>query len=211
MVEDFIIISTNGCIKGILSMCKLFIIDEDLSQRAIICSAFEEKLNYKVNSFSSVMEAINYLKNNSTISPDIILFDISKITNYCKAIEDLKLISPNSIVIVLTKYGDYENAMIAVNAGANDFLTKPVSIERFSITFRNLLMLRNMQNTNNSNNPFQLLAEDGNVRMMSELEEDIISYAMQRYNGRMTEVARRLGIGRSTLYRKSEQMLTKTI
>ena len=101
--------------------------------------------------------------------------------------------------------------MIAVNAGANDFLTKPVSIERFSITFRNLLMLRNMQNTSSYKNPFPLLAEDGNVRMMSELEEEIISYAMQRYNGRMTEVARRLGIGRSTLYRKSEQRVTTSI
>ena len=192
-------------------MYTLLVIDEDLSQRAIICSAFEEKLNYKTTGFSLVTEAINYLKTNNSISPDIILFDISKTTNYCKAIEDLKLISNNAIVIVLTKYGDYENAMIAVNAGANDFLTKPVSIERFSITFRNLLMLRNMQNTSSYKNPFPLLAEDGNVRMMSELEEEIISYAMQRYNGRMTEVARRLGIGRSTLYRKSEQRVTTSI
>ena len=33
-------------------------------------------------------------------------------------------------------------------------------------------------------------------------EADIIRLAIGHYRGRMTEVARRLGIGRSTLYRK---------
>ena len=33
-------------------------------------------------------------------------------------------------------------------------------------------------------------------------EPDVIRLAIGHYRGRMTEVARRLGIGRSTLYRK---------
>jgi DNA-binding NtrC family response regulator len=43
---------------------------------------------------------------------------------------------------------------------------------------------------------------DGHLRSMEELEADIIRLAIGHYRGRMTEVARRLGIGRSTLYRK---------
>ncbi len=43
---------------------------------------------------------------------------------------------------------------------------------------------------------------DGHLRTMEELEADIIRLAIGHYRGRMTEVARRLGIGRSTLYRK---------
>ena len=43
---------------------------------------------------------------------------------------------------------------------------------------------------------------DGHLRSMDELEADIIRLAIGHYRGRMTEVARRLGIGRSTLYRK---------
>ena len=35
-----------------------------------------------------------------------------------------------------------------------------------------------------------------------EVEADLIRLAIGHYRGRMTEVARRLGIGRSTLYRK---------
>ena len=47
-----------------------------------------------------------------------------------------------------------------------------------------------------------LYAEDGNLRSLEEIEADIIRLAIGHYRGRMTEVARRLGIGRSTLYRK---------
>ncbi len=51
-----------------------------------------------------------------------------------------------------------------------------------------------------------LYTEDGNVRPLEEIEADIIRLAIGHYRGRMTEVARRLGIGRSTLYRKLSEL-----
>ena len=45
-----------------------------------------------------------------------------------------------------------------------------------------------------------------NVRPLEEIEADIIRLAIGHYRGRMTEVARRLGIGRSTLYRKLSEL-----
>jgi DNA-binding NtrC family response regulator len=47
-----------------------------------------------------------------------------------------------------------------------------------------------------------LYSADGHLRPLDEIEADIIRLAIGHYRGRMTEVARRLGIGRSTLYRK---------
>lgn len=47
-----------------------------------------------------------------------------------------------------------------------------------------------------------LYSPDGNLRPLEEIEADVIRLAIGLYRGRMTEVARRLGIGRSTLYRK---------
>ena len=47
-----------------------------------------------------------------------------------------------------------------------------------------------------------LYRQDGHLRRLEEIEADIIRLAIGHYRGRMTEVARRLGIGRSTLYRK---------
>jgi DNA-binding NtrC family response regulator len=47
-----------------------------------------------------------------------------------------------------------------------------------------------------------LLTEDGEMRPLHELEDAIIRFAIGHYRGQMSEVARRLRIGRSTLYRK---------
>ena len=47
-----------------------------------------------------------------------------------------------------------------------------------------------------------LYTGEGHLRPLEEIEADIIRLAIGHYRGRMTEVARRLGIGRSTLYRK---------
>ncbi|MGN6277735.1 MAG: sigma-54-dependent transcriptional regulator [Sphingomonas sp.] len=47
-----------------------------------------------------------------------------------------------------------------------------------------------------------LFEPDGNLRALEQIEADVIRLAIGHYRGRMTEVARRLGIGRSTLYRK---------
>jgi DNA-binding NtrC family response regulator len=55
--------------------------------------------------------------------------------------------------------------------------------------------------------PYALpLTDDaGQFRKFDTLESDIIRMAIGRYDGHMSEVARRLGIGRSTLYRKLKE------
>ena len=42
----------------------------------------------------------------------------------------------------------------------------------------------------------------GEVRKLSDVEEELIRFALKFYRGQMSQVARKLGIGRSTLYRK---------
>jgi DNA-binding NtrC family response regulator len=51
-----------------------------------------------------------------------------------------------------------------------------------------------------------LIDAAGNVRPLNELEAEVIRFAIARYRGQMSEVARRLKIGRSTLYRKLEEI-----
>jgi DNA-binding NtrC family response regulator len=50
--------------------------------------------------------------------------------------------------------------------------------------------------------PVRILDERGHLRKLEEVERDLIQLAIEVYAGHMSEVARRLGIGRSTLYRK---------
>src|SRR5207342_3405760 len=50
-----------------------------------------------------------------------------------------------------------------------------------------------------------MLTVSGEVRPLEEMENEIIRFAISHYRGQMSEVARRLKIGRSTLYRKLDE------
>lgn len=50
--------------------------------------------------------------------------------------------------------------------------------------------------------PVEIMDEGGHLRSLEDIERDLIEFAIENYAGRMSEVARRLGVGRSTLYRK---------
>ncbi len=50
------------------------------------------------------------------------------------------------------------------------------------------------------------VTEGGHIRKLDEVEADMIRLALNRYRGQMSEVARKLGIGRSTLYRKMRDL-----
>lgn len=82
---------------------------------------------------------------------------------------------------------------IATEAGhgrrADDFHAKPLSGQSSTAAY--------------AHGPgITLYQADGNLRPLEAIEADVIRLAIGHYRGRMTEVARRLGIGRSTLYRK---------
>jgi DNA-binding NtrC family response regulator len=54
-----------------------------------------------------------------------------------------------------------------------------------------------------------MLTLTGEVRPLEEMESEIIRFAIAHYRGQMSEVARRLKIGRSTLYRKLDEAAEK--
>ena len=54
-------------------------------------------------------------------------------------------------------------------------------------------------------NVLPLLDERGDVRKLEVLEADTIRFALAHYRGQMSAMARKLGIGRSTLYRKMKE------
>lgn len=51
-----------------------------------------------------------------------------------------------------------------------------------------------------------LVDESGDMRTLEQLEAEIIRFALRHYRGHMSHVSRRLGIGRSTLYRKLKDL-----
>lgn len=51
-----------------------------------------------------------------------------------------------------------------------------------------------------------LVTDSGEVKRLEAMEGEIIRFALSHYRGHMSEVSRRLGIGRSTLYRKLKEL-----
>jgi len=51
----------------------------------------------------------------------------------------------------------------------------------------------------------RLQTEEGEMRELASIEAEVIRAALAHYDGKMSEVARRLGLGRSTLYRKLDE------
>ncbi len=62
-----------------------------------------------------------------------------------------------------------------------------------------------IRNTEASTLGIPAVSDNGEIRTLEEIEADMIRLALGRYRGHMTEVAKRLKIGRSTLYRKMQE------
>ncbi len=55
-------------------------------------------------------------------------------------------------------------------------------------------------------NQLALIDDSGDVRKLEDIEADVIRFALSHYRGQMSQMARKLGIGRSTLYRKMKEI-----
>jgi DNA-binding NtrC family response regulator len=68
----------------------------------------------------------------------------------------------------------------------------------------------NIASANGSHEPeagaINAVDTSGHLRPLEEIEGEMIQLAIETYSGHMSEVARRLGIGRSTLYRKVKEL-----
>ena len=60
------------------------------------------------------------------------------------------------------------------------------------------------------NGSLAMLTGAGEIRALEEMEAEIIRFAISHYRGQMSAVARRLKIGRSTLYRKLDEPAQET-
>ncbi len=80
---------------------------------------------------------------------------------------------------------------------------QPVSFDASEI--ESLAVRSAVAELNSAAGLLRALDERGNVRSLADVELEMIKLAIDHYDGQMSEVARRLGIGRSTLYRKLKE------
>lgn len=201
----------------------VLIVDGDAAQRNTAKHVIIEKLKYNTLVASTGQEAIDLvLGTNSVVS--LMLLDMrTPQVDSLHVIRSIKSCRPDFPIIILTEYGDHSNATQAIYAGANDFLTKPIAIERLSLSIASALRIYHLCKSieklekqlvedgvgvvQSQSSPLTILnpspmGKDGKVKKLRVLEEDAIRFALNICGGSMSKAARSLGIGRSTLYRK---------
>lgn len=204
----------------------ILIVDDEPSQRRMAEYAISEKLKYHTLSASGGKEAIDWVLEGRLPMPDLMLLDMRMPqVDGLQVIRAIKPQRPDFPIIILTDYGDHENATLAIHAGANDFLTRPVAVERLGLSIANALRVRHLHQTiarleknlaadgvrlpdaplSIAHTP-ALMDEQGKLKKLRTLEEEAIRFALRSCGGSMTRAARSLGIGRSTLYRKVSEL-----
>jgi len=129
-------------------------------------------------------------------------------------LQQIRDTSPTTRTIMATAYSDIELAVKAIKQGAVDFLVKPwdnkklISMVSKAAELSHLAVLSSGDPLGgeaglSSNNESDI--ETGNVFKLSRLEKQTIEQALRQYGGNLTKVAKALGLGRTTLYRKMEK------
>jgi DNA-binding NtrC family response regulator len=123
---------------------------------------------------------------------------------------------PYTLVMVLYPFGDSETEGLVAEMGVDEMLARPVTLERLRLSLHNLShsrQMRMMLRQRHGTAPYfaaapqlPLMDSNGQIHSLHSLEAQIISHAVNYFQGRITQAARALGVGRSTLYRKIDEL-----
>ncbi|MFN3499136.1 MAG: helix-turn-helix domain-containing protein, partial [Pannonibacter indicus] len=97
---------------------------------------------------------------------------------------------------------DLKSAPVSVTAGSSPATSAAAAFSTGSPQDRQAVPPHHQAATSAPYGFLRSLDDGGHLRSLTAVEEEMIRMAISHYGGRMTEVAKRLGIGRSTLYRK---------
>lgn len=118
--------------------------DEPLVRRSL-CE-FLTISGYTVSSASNGREALGLFKNHTA---DIVITDIKMPEmDGIELLKQIKTISPNIPIILITGYASIENAVEAMKEGAYDYITKPIIDSEIKIIIERLIKQRELQNEN---------------------------------------------------------------
>jgi DNA-binding NtrC family response regulator len=113
----------------------LFIVDDEATARNGMTLALQKE--YDVKSFEDAEQALEAVRSQA---PDLILLDIGLPgMNGIEALQEIKKIRPNTVVIMITAFEDIATVVSAMKLGAYDYIVKPVHMEALLVTIRNAL------------------------------------------------------------------------
>jgi|GEM_PF-617545 len=131
----------------------ILIVADNPAQLHILKMVVADKLRYQAVTAASADVAFDMVFSSKLPTPDLLLVDLGrgnmdgKTRNWLKLIRAVRKRNADFPIIILTEYGEHEYATQAIEAGANDFLTKPVATARLSLSLSNAFRLRHLQQT----------------------------------------------------------------
>lgn len=125
------------------------LIDDDLDLLDLLASFFKQR-GYKVLAFNNAEEALIEIEHKRS-EPDVVISDL-KLPNM-SGLDFIKRIrkSNSSLpIILMTSEGSVETAVEAIEAGAYDFVLKPLHIPQLLISVQRALFLNEVQQENSN-------------------------------------------------------------
>ena len=155
------------------------LVAEDIPANRNILAQFLREIGYSVIETENGREALDAVMNEK---PDIVILDIAM--PEMDGIEVCRIIKTNPLtkiipVIIITALGDDEHHLKALDAGADDFLTKPFKVHFLRARLRSLLALKLM---NDASLGYQESLKKMNIELMEKLisTQDITIIALAK-------------------------------
>jgi DNA-binding NtrC family response regulator len=113
----------------------VFIVDDEQTIREGL--TLELQAEYHVEAFPTAEKAIEAMGQNP---PDLVLLDIGLPgMNGVAALERIKALNPDTLVIMITAYEDIKTVVSTMKLGAYDYVVKPIHMDGLELTIRNAL------------------------------------------------------------------------
>jgi CheY-like chemotaxis protein len=140
-------------------MKKILIIDENMSGRKMVSQLVNTFDNINIFEARNTKEALNIA---NTQNVDIVFMDVS--ASISNAIDMTRLIvdiNPQTMVVAVSTHGENEHKRQIIQAGAIDYIRKPIHPEVFTSKIKNYLsIVENRRLELCSNKPFNLFSKD---------------------------------------------------
>lgn len=113
----------------------IFVVDDEESIRSGLTHILKGK--YRIRGFPAAEEALMAVRE---APPDLVLLDLGLPgMSGIDALRELKAVSPEIQVVVITAYDDVKSVVSAMKNGAHDYIVKPLQADTLEVSIRNAL------------------------------------------------------------------------
>lgn len=162
---------------------RLLLIEDDPGLREVLTEELQER-GLHVQSFGEIPPW------SSVTEFDWVLLDLRiGSENGMDFLKELKSRQPQARVVMMSGFGSVASAVKAMQLGAHNFITKPVTVEMILHAFADGDLAAS-----------QDLPEE--EISLARMEREYIDYVLQSSEGNITQAAKKLGLHRQSLQRK---------